>query len=52
MTEPTDLQRRLQQLCDQAMRENDSEKVRDLIQCILELLAEQQKPFGRPHENS
>jgi len=50
MRELADIQKRLQELCEQASRENDSEKVRDLVQRILELLAEQQKPFGRPDE--
>jgi len=39
-------QTQLENLCDQAMREEGQEKLRELMDQILRVLAEQQKDYG------
>jgi len=43
---------RLKELCRQATREQDAERVREIIGEILSLLAEQQKALRRPPNDS
>jgi hypothetical protein len=43
---------RLRELCSQATREQDAERVREIIGEILSLLAEQQKALRRPPNDS
>jgi hypothetical protein len=43
---------RLRELCSQATREQDAERVREIIGEILSLLAEKQKALRRPPNDS
>jgi hypothetical protein len=44
-----DSQKRLRDLCKQAMREKDQEKLKGLVDRILEILAERQKVVEMVH---